>query len=250
MPLALVTGASEGLGRAFTKRLAADGYQVVAVARNEARLRKLVSELGDGGHSFLKADLCETAGVAEVAAALTSKHFDLLVNNAGLGRYGDFATSDERHSQQMIRLNCEALVILSRAFLENAREGDALVNVSGVLGLLPVPGMSVYAGTKGFILSFSQALWHEQKERGVFVMALVPGPIATEFKSHAGGAADKGPPAAITQTPERIVDRAMKQLAKRRQPVVMAAAHRARLLFSLFKRMPQKRVMRIMAKFH
>ncbi|MBT8458415.1 MAG: SDR family NAD(P)-dependent oxidoreductase, partial [Boseongicola sp.] len=94
MPLALVTGASEGLGRAFTKRLVGDGYQVVAVARNEARLQKLVSEQGDGGHSFLTADLCETAGLAEVAAALTSKHFDLLVNNAGLGRYGDFATSD------------------------------------------------------------------------------------------------------------------------------------------------------------
>lgn len=250
MPLALVTGASEGLGRAFTKRLAGDGYQVVAVARNEARLQKLVGELGEGGHSFLRADLCETAGVAEVATVLTSKHFDLLVNNAGLGRYGDFATSDELHSQQMIRLNCEALVALSRAFLENAREGDALVNVSGLLGLLPVPGMSVYAGTKGFILSFSQALWHEQKERGVYVMALLPGPIATDFKSHSGGAADKGPPVAITQTPDQVVDRAMQQLAKRKRPVVMAAARRAQLLFSLLRRMPRKRAMRIMAKFH
>ena len=250
MPLALVTGASEGLGRAFTKRLAGDGYQVVAVARNEARLQKLVSELGGGGHSYLTADLCEAAGVAEVAAALTSKPFDLLVNNAGLGRYGDFATSDELHSQQMIRLNCEALVTLSRAFLENAREGDALVNVSGVLGLLPIPGMTVYAATKGFILSFSQALWHEQKERDVYVMALVPGPIATEFKNRSGGADDKGPPAAITQTPDQVIDRAMKQLAKRKRPVVMAAARRARLIFSLFRRMPRKRVMRIMAKFH
>ncbi len=250
MPLALVTGASEGLGRAFTKRLAGDGYQVVAVARNEVRLQELVGELGDGGHSFLTADLCEIAGVAEVAAVLTSRHFDLLVNNAGLGRYGDFATSDELHSQQMIRLNCEALVALSHAFLENARRGDALVNVSGLLGLLPVPGMCVYAGTKEFILSFSQALWHEQKERGVYVMALVPGPIATDFKSRAGGAADKGPPAAITQTPDQVVDRAMQQLAKRKRPVVMAAARRAQLLFSLLRRMPRKRAMRVMAKFH
>lgn len=250
MPLAMVTGASEGLGRAFAKRLAGDGYKIVAVARNEARLHELVGELGDGGHSFLTADLCETAGVTETAAALTSRHFDLLVNNAGLGRYGDFATTDEPSSQQMIRLNCEALVTLSRAFLENVREGDALVNVSGVLGLIPVPGMSVYASTKGFILSFSQALWHEQKERGVYVMALVPGPIATEFKSRSGGAADEGPPAAITQTPDQVVDRAMKQLAKRKRPVVMAAARRARLLFSLFRWMPRKRVMQIMAKFH
>ena len=250
MPLALVTGASEGLGRAFAKRLAGDGYQIVAVARNEARLQKLVGELGDGGHSYLTADLCETAGVAEVAAALTSRHFDLLVSNAGLGRYGDFGTSGEVHSQQMIRLNCEALVTLSRSFLESAREGDALVNVSGVLGLLPVPGMSVYAATKGFILSFSQALWHEQKERGVYVMALVPGPIATEFKSRSGGAADKGPPAAITQTPDQVAGRAMEELAKRKRPVVTAAARRARLLFSWFRWMPRKRVMRIMAKFH
>jgi short-subunit dehydrogenase len=250
MPRALITGASEGLGRAFAKRLAGDGYQVVAVARNEARLQKLVGELGDGGHSFLAADLCENAGVTEVAAALSAKRFDLLVNNAGLGRYGDFATSDEAHSQQMIRLNCEALVTLSRAFLENAGEGDALVNVSGVLGLIPVPGMSVYAGTKGFILSFSQALWHEQKKRGVYVMALLPGPIATDFKGRSGGAADQGPPAAITQTPDQVVVRAMKQLAKRKRPVVMAAARRAQLLFSLFRWMPRKWVLRFMAEFH
>ena len=139
---------------------------------------------------------------------------------------------------------------LSRAFLENASEGDALVNVSGLLGLLPVPGMSVYAGTTAFILFVSQALWHEQKERGVYVMALTPGPIATDFKSRSGGAAGKGPPAAITQTAEQVVDRAMQQLAKRKRPVVMAAARRARLLFSLFGRMPRKTVMRIMAKFH
>jgi short-subunit dehydrogenase len=150
----------------------------------------------------------------------------------------------------MIRLNCEALVTLSRAFLESARVGDALVNVSGILGLIPVPGMSVYAATKGFILSFSQALWHEQKERGVYVMALVPGPIATEFKSRSGGAAEQGPPAAITQTPDQVVDRAMNELAKRKRPVVMAAARRARLLFSVFRWMPRKMVMRIMATFH
>ena len=109
---------------------------------------------------------------------------------------------------------------------------------------------SVYAGTKGFILSFSQALWHEQKERGVYVMALSPGPIARDFKSRSGGAADKGPPAAITQTPDQVVDRAIQQLAKRKRPVLMAAARRARLLFSWFRWMPRKRVMRIMAKFH
>jgi short-subunit dehydrogenase len=78
----------------------------------------------------------------------------------------------------------------------------------------------------------------------------VPGPIATDFKSRSGGAADKGPPAAITQTPDQVVDRAMKELAKRKRPVVMAAARRARLLFSLFRWMPRKRVLRIMAKFH
>ena len=250
MPLALVTGASEGLGSAFASRLAAEGHQVVAVARNEARLQKLVADLGEGGHSYLAADLCDSSGVAEVVSMLSSRHFGLLVNNAGLGRYGDFMDVDQSHAQQMIRLNCEALVTLSHAFLESSRKGDALVNLSGLLGLLPVPGMSVYAGTKGFIISFSQALWHEQKGRGVFVMALVPGPIATEFKSNSGGAADKGPPAAITQTPDQVVNRAMQALAKRKRPVVVAAVRRARLLFSLFKCLPRERVLRIMAEFH
>ncbi|MEX1309060.1 MAG: hypothetical protein AB1Z65_01445 [Candidatus Sulfomarinibacteraceae bacterium] len=81
-------------------------------------------------------------------------------------------------------------------------------------------------------------------------MALVPGPIATGFKSRSGGAADQGPPAAITQTPEQVIDRAMEQLAKRKRPVVMAAARRARFLFFLFRWMPRKTVLRIIATFH
>ena len=81
-------------------------------------------------------------------------------------------------------------------------------------------------------------------------MALVPGPIGTDFKSRSGGAADQGPPAAITQTPDQVVDRAMKQLAKRKRPVVLAAARRARLLFFLFRWMPRTSVLRIMARFH
>ena len=150
----------------------------------------------------------------------------------------------------MIQINCDATTNLAHAFLNSSQSGDTLVNVSGLLGCLSVPGMGVYAATKGFIASLSEALWYEQKARGVYVFGLIPGPISNDFHKHSGGKEGQGPPAKIKQTPDKIVDVAMKAIRRRKSPTVIASLKRVRFLFFLFRVLPRKLALRIMASFH
>ena len=244
---ALVTGASEGLGRAFARRLEAEGYRVAAVARNETRLKDLMRELGGDAHSYVVADLSTREGVERISTMLAQSHYDLLVNNAGAGQRGPFHQADLAALQRMIRLNCEAVVALSHAFLWSAKSGDSLVNVSGLQALLPIPGMGAYRATKSFIMSFSEALWAEQKDRGVYVMGLCPGATATDFLKKAGAKEGEGPPAAITQSPDEVVDRAMKTLKKRAKSTVIASSRRLMLLAAISRLLPRNTVARFMA---
>jgi NAD(P)-dependent dehydrogenase (short-subunit alcohol dehydrogenase family) len=129
---AFVTGASEGLGRAFVKKLAHAGYRCVAVARNEARLRELIDQLQPEDHEWMVADLATREGLERCAARLSEEHFDLLVNNAGFGRFGPFHESTATEQEQILDVDCRAVLILAHAFLGGARPGDALINLSSV----------------------------------------------------------------------------------------------------------------------
>jgi uncharacterized protein len=162
---ALVTGASEGIGREFAKRLAGENYAVTAVARNEARLKDLIQELKTDSHSYQIADLSTQEGIHKIAQELSNNHYDLLVNNAGFGIYAPFYKTDLPKLQSMMRLNCEAIIALTHAFLQKAGKGDALINVSSALAFLPFPKAGLYSATKAFVTSFSESLWFEQKER-------------------------------------------------------------------------------------
>ncbi|MFF2901736.1 SDR family NAD(P)-dependent oxidoreductase [Streptomyces sp. NPDC057966] len=140
---ALVTGASEGIGRAFARRLAADGYAVTAVARNEDRLRSLTAELGPVHRAFV-ADLATSEGVERVGREVERDRFHLLVNNAGTATSGPFTDVSVESALAMMRLNCDAVVTLAHAFLAGARAGDALLNVSSTLAFAPMPNLSVW----------------------------------------------------------------------------------------------------------
>jgi short-subunit dehydrogenase len=247
---AMVTGASEGLGRAFAKRLAAEGYQITGVARNEDRLKALMQELGEDAHTYQVADLATPEGVEQISAILTQNHYHLLVNNAGIGSDGHFDETPLPRLQKMLWLNCDAVVTLSHAFLNSAKKGDTLINVSGLLGLLPVPGSGLYAATKTFIIYFSESLWYEQKDRGVYVMGLCPGPTLTNFHQRTGAKEDQLPPAEITQSPEEVVNSAMKAMKKRSRPTVFASSKGALILFTLLRMIPRKIVLKIMAQIH
>ncbi len=216
---AMVTGASEGIGRVFARALAGRGYAVTAVARSEAKLKELAAEVGSGVEA-LSADLSTAEGQRAAVAALEAGGFDLLVNNAGVGLVGPFAEAEVERVQAMLRLNCEAVVALSHAFLKGAKRGDALVNVSSTLAFMPSPGLGAYAATKAFVTSFSEALWYEQRERGVYVLGLCPGITSTRFQENAGGSKDDVPQG-MAQTAEQVVDEALAALDARSRPTVI-----------------------------
>jgi hypothetical protein len=218
----LVTGASEGIGRAFVLALARGGYAVTAVARNEARLRELVAALG-AGHDYRVADLSVGGDLSSLAAHVGGSRYTLLVNNAAAGRYGDFAQLPLEDVQRLLRLNVEALVTLSHAFLRGARPGDALINVSSILAFLPMPDNGIYSATKAFVTSFSEALWEQQRRHGVYVLGLCPGATATEFHVRAGGGRRKA--GVLTQTPEQVVEEALAALRARRRPTLVTGWH-------------------------
>lgn len=217
---ALVTGAGSGIGRAIATALAAAGYSVTAVGRREDRLKDVVRALGPG-HDHLAADLATADGLQAVTDRLTEAPYTLLVNNAGTAVHGGFAETPLQDSLAVLDLNCRAVVTLAHAFLARARPGAALVNVSSTLGFTPKPGLGVYSATKAFVTSFSESLWHEQKARGVHVLALCPGVTATESQQ-AGDV-----PAWLVQTPEDVAARALRALRDREGPTVVSGRHNA-----------------------
>jgi len=237
---AMVTGASEGIGRVFAEKLAQQGYTLTLVARNEARLAHLLGELGAGGHKTLVADLSSPAGIDAIATELVGTHYHLLVNNAGSGLYGKFTEIPLAKQQAMTRLNIDAIVALSHAFLNQAEDGDALINVSSGLGLMPMPAAGTYSATKAFVAAFSQSLWFEQRKRGVYVMGLCPGVTTTQFNARAGGTAKDTPPAAITQTADQVVRKALTALAKRKKPIIISGV--ANTVLSTVGRLLPRRV--------
>jgi short-subunit dehydrogenase len=186
--IALITGASAGLGIDFARQLAANGKRLVLVARRKERLDQLAAELGNA--RAVAIDLSE-AGAADRLLADIAAHGEqvkLLVNNAGFGLTGRFAELDGKRQRQMIDLNCGTLVELAHAVLPGMieRKSGAILNVASTAAFQPGPGMAVYFATKAFVLSFSEALHEEVRQQGVSVSALCPGPTATEFGEVAG----------------------------------------------------------------
>jgi len=186
--VALITGASAGLGVDFARQLSAQGKRLVLVARRKDRLDALAAELGNA--RTIDLDLSEPGAVDRLTADLAAhgEQVDLLVNNAGFGLTGLFTQLDGQRQRQMIDLNCGALTELTHAVLPGMieRKSGAILNVASTAAFQPGPGMAVYFATKAFVLSFTEALHEEVKRHGVTVSALCPGPTATEFGEVAG----------------------------------------------------------------
>jgi hypothetical protein len=201
---ALITGASAGIGREFARQLAGRAQSLILVARREQRLNEVRDELAQQ-HPNLRiqvreTDLADLPQIEELKAWLEREHIDvdLLINNAGLGDSGPFATSDLRRNEQMMLVNMVALTSLTRRLLPQmvARGRGGILNVSSSAGFLPIPNFTVYAATKAYVTSFSEALRAELHGTGVSVCALCPGPVHTEFQEVAnrpGRQPDSGP---------------------------------------------------------
>jgi len=193
---ALITGAWAGIRREFARQLAPLARSLVLVARRRERLEQLRDQLAS---SFPEleiqirvvdlSDCAQLAGLTDWLANQTVQ-LDLLINNAGLGDLGSFATADPQRLQQIVFVNINALTLLTRAVLPGmiSRNRGGILNVSSCAGFLPIPRFAVYAASKAYVTSFSEALRAELRRTNIVVSALCPGPVHTEFTDIAHGA--------------------------------------------------------------
>lgn len=184
---ALVTGASSGIGAQFARQLADRGYELVLVARRRDRLERLAGELCTRGH-VIECDLGSEAAVLPEKVEKLGVSVDLLVNNAGFGTYGRFPEIAEGRDAEMVRVNCEAVVLLTRAFLpgmiERGRGG--VIVIASTSGMQPIPYTATYSASKAFARTFTEALHTELRGTGVRALAVSPGPVPTEWQEITG----------------------------------------------------------------
>lgn len=186
----VITGASAGLGAEFARQLAPRSDRLVLVARRGELMESLAAEIRAAFPSCevraIACDLRDGSAREGLISSLKAEGLgpDLLINNAGLGDYGEFATAEWDKLNAMLQVNITALTHLAKAMLPEliSRKG-AIINVSSLASLVPMPDFAVYAATKAYVTSFSEALRIEMKPHGVKVLALCPGPIKTEFGS-------------------------------------------------------------------
>jgi short-subunit dehydrogenase len=247
---ALVTGASSGIGREFCVELAAEGINLVVVARRGELLRTLADELGQryGVEVRVAADdLTDPGAPARLYSALDASgvRISLLVNNAAAGRWGPFESGSVETYEKIISLNIFALTAMCRVFLPHltTHARSAIINVSSQAAYQPVPYMAVYAATKAYVQQFSLALYEEWRGRGIHVQTLVPGPTVSEFDEKAGAYVSD---LAARSSPSEAVGAALMHLSTD-QPVVISAkgVWKQRLFAGLF---PSKVVVREVAK--
>jgi short-subunit dehydrogenase len=224
MNTTLITGASSGIGEAFARKLAAQGHDLLLVARSQDKLIALCNELGRSQNiraQYVTTDLSERDAPARLLAETAKRNLeiDFLINNAGFGSMGDFAKLDLEPELKMIDLNVRSLVELTHRFLQPMRERKrgSIINVASTAGFQGVPFMATYAATKAFVLSFSEALWEENRPHGIKVMALCPGVTDTNFFE---ASRMQRPPARTSQTVDEVVDTALRALKRGKSSVV------------------------------
>ena len=233
--VALITGASAGLGLEFARQLSSKGHRLVLVARRKDRLDALVAELGNA--RAVEIDLSKPGATAALMRDLekAGEQVDILVNNAGFGLRGPFTELDAARQREMIDLNCGALTELCRAVAPAMveRRSGSILNVASTAAFQPGPWMGVYFATKAYVLSFTEALHEELKPHCVKVSALCPGPTRTEFGAVAGiqslGQFDR-----LSMEAGPVVRTGLDGLGKNRAVVIPGATNKAGALSTRF----------------
>lgn len=207
-PVTLITGASAGIGAALARVFAAHGHEIAMVARREQPMTVLAAEIAVRTKikpHVIVADLGRADAPARIAHELLGRGLepDIVVNNAGFALYGPAASLDRGEQLAMIDVNVRALTDLSlRWIVSLSRHQGGILNVASLSSFLPGPGMAVYYATKAYVLSFSEALHEELKDKNVRVTVLCPGPVPTEFQARAGLRGTT--PKAVTKTVDEV----------------------------------------------
>jgi len=236
MTTVLITGASTGIGLALARRYAAEGYDLILVARPGPRLAEVARELGPVRVDTIAADLATTTGASTVAAAADRAGLtvDVLVNNAGAGLHGPFANTPLERELELVQLNVASVLQLTKHFLSGmlARGHGHVVNVASVAAFLPGPYQSVYYASKAFVLSFSEALGEELRGTGVRVTAICPGPTTTGF--HAAAQVRRARPLneGLFLTADAVAEATLRGVRRNRRVVVPGLKHRL-LVFAI-----------------
>jgi short-subunit dehydrogenase len=229
-PVAVITGASSGIGAALARVFATHGHDLAVVGRRQPLLNALADEIAARGKArplVIAMDLTRVDSPVRIGHELGARGLEpaYIVNNAGYGLVGRAAELDRGEQLAMIDLNVRALTDFSLAFLDSLeRRKGGILNVASVAGFLPGPGMAVYYATKAYVISFSEALHHELKPKGVRVTVLCPGPVPTEFQARAGINQEVFPPL-LTRSAERVARDGYRGLKEGRRMVVPGSAN-------------------------
>ena len=245
---ALITGASAGIGREFARQLAGRARSMILVARRDEKLMELADRLQREHPKLVvhirKVDLADLGQLRAFLESLDRDKLevDLLINNAGLGDSGPFAGSDPDRNKEMTIVNVATLTLVTRHLLPPmiAKHRGAILNVSSSAGFLPIPLSAVYAATKAYVTSFSEALRAELYGTGVSVCALCPGPVVTEFQQVAKreGVQPNIGPQFLVVTVEQVVRDALAAVETERPLVIPGFAMKMLMLLARLMPMP------------
>jgi short-subunit dehydrogenase len=219
--VALVTGASSGIGAEIAKQLSQRGYELILVARRAERLEQLASELPGQTH-VIPCDLVNDASSLPAKVADMGLEVDVLVNNAGFGTHGHFQDIDSARDAEQVRLNCEAVVTLTHAFLPRMIDqgSGGIITVASTAGMQPIPYETTYSASKAFARTFSDALSGELRGTGVRVLCVNPGPVPTEWQQVAGYDADWVPPVPGKISAEQVARESVEAFERGRRSII------------------------------
>ncbi len=238
METVLITGASSGIGREFSKLFAEKGYRLVITARREKNLAELKKMYPENNVEVIPCDLGSEAGAEYLYNEVKKRSIkvDILINNAGFGLFGEFYETDIEKEKKMIDLNVKALVELSKYFLQEMLERNSgrILNVASIAAFQPGPYMSVYYASKAFVLSFSEALRNEVRNTGVCISVLCPGPVETEFEKSSELTKSKLFSKLKPLTAEKVAYAGYRGLMKNRAVIIPGFFNRAAITAGTF----------------
>ncbi len=222
--VALVTGASSGIGAEFAKQLSSRGYEVILVARRADRCEEIVSGLSGEGH-VIACDLTKEAASLPAKVAELGLEVDLLVNNAGFGTHGRYIEIDAERDAELVRLNCEVPVILTHAFVPPMvkRGRGGVITVASTAGMQPLPYEATYSASKAFARTLSDALHAELRGTGVKVLCVNPGPVPTEWQQVAGYEPDYLPPVPGKISAEQVAKESLDAYERGKRTLIPGA---------------------------